>query len=213
MPAERAKVLAAIETKLKGKSLSKNFKDSIASKWAEKIDTDENIDAYIDDREDILLEASSEADRRATEAANKAKGEQKKDEGTPPTDSPPAKPNQEPDSEIAKLTQLVTTLAGTVNAMQQEKQAQSITERFKKDGRLKGVPEFMFKGRIPSKDEDFETAVTELATDYTEFAKQNKLAAFGNDAPPQGQTKNQNEVSGDMKAYLASKKPAQETAK
>lgn len=208
MPVEKGKVLTAIEAKLKGKSLSKNFKENIATKWAEKIDTDENIDSYIEDREDILLEASSEADRRATEAAQKAKGEQKKDDGAPPADpaTPPAKtPGTEPKSEIDELKELVKSLAGTVTTMQQQRTQETITERFRKDERLKGVPEFMFKGRIPAKEEDFETAVTELAADYTDFAKQNKLAAFGNDTPPAGKGGAAGKVDKDLLAFAAKK--------
>jgi hypothetical protein len=51
---------------------------------------------------------------------------------------------------------------------------------------LKGIPEFMFKGRIPTKEEEFDNAVQELKTDYTTFADANKLTNIGLDQPGGG---------------------------
>jgi len=197
MAVEAQRVKDRLKAKFGTVQLSNQRLDAIAAKLAPKIADeaeDDLIDGELSDLNDLypFLEIKKADDR----AANEKHKQQQSAASTNPTPAQPSanqntddKANQEPESEIAKLTQLVTTLVGTVNAMQQEKQAQTITDRFKKDERLKGVPEFMFKGRIPSKEDDFETAVTDLATDYTEFAKQNKLAAFGNDAPPAGNGK------------------------
>lgn len=205
MAVEKGKVLLKLEEILKGKSASKNFKENIASKWADKIETDEDIETYINDREDILLEASSEADRRATEAAQKAKAPEPKPEPTPKD----VEPKPEPKSEMDELKELVKSLSGTVQTMQQQRTQETITERFLKDERLKGIPDFVLKRAIPKSEEDFDTAVTELATEYTEFAKKEKLSSFGNDAPPNANQPKPNELSADMKAYMASKKPAE----
>jgi hypothetical protein len=58
-----------------------------------------------------------------------------------------------------------------------------LIERFENHPDLKGIPTFMFKGRIPTSEDDFETAVNELKTDYTSFATENKLSALGMDIP------------------------------
>ena len=72
MAVEKGKVLAELELKTKGKSLSKIAKDKIAAKWADKINSDEEIASYVDDQADLLDEMAAEADRRATEATKKA---------------------------------------------------------------------------------------------------------------------------------------------
>ncbi len=191
MAVEKGKVLTAIDAKFKGKSLSKNFKDSLATKWAAKIETDEDIDAYIEDREDVILEASTEADRRATQAAKKAKEEAaaavtgKKDdnEDEEPIDDPTM-----PAWAKAMMNQN-KALAEEISSFKQSRQAETLADRFHKDPRLKDVPEFVRKRAIPTKEEDFESAVTELHTEYSKFATDNKLQAFGGDTPPSGGNK------------------------
>src|SRR5690606_25812043 len=148
MAVEKGKVLAAIETKFKGKSLTKNFKENIAAKWAEKIEKDDDIDGYIEDREDLILEASAEADRRAVAAAKKAKEEaaeavnpEKKDEKKPTEvkvdDSTP---------EWAKaLIEQNKALSDKINAFEQAGKAKAIEDKFISDERLKHVPKYARK--------------------------------------------------------------------
>lgn len=181
MAVEKDKVLAAIELKFKGKSITKTFKENIAAKWAAKIESEEEIDNYIDDREDVILEAVSEADRRATDAVNKSKSKQ------PEPQDPPAPPKDDDDTETPKwakgILAKLEAAEAKINGFEAAQKTKSITERFKSDERLKGVPELMFKGRIPQTEEEYETAVTELATDFTTFAEQAKLTTFGKDNP------------------------------
>lgn len=208
MAVDKGKVLAALEIKFKGKSLTKNFKDKIAEKWAAKIETDEEIDAYIEDREDVILEASTEADRRATQAATKARQEAadaaagKKPETetkAPPTDDLPADT-----PEWAKAIILEAKAArAEVAELKAARQTETIADRFKKDERLKGIPEFMLKGRIPQKEDDLETAITELVADFKPYAEQNKLAAFGGDAPATGNKQAANGVKEASKEQVA----------
>jgi len=192
MAVEKGKVLAAIEAKFKGKSLTKNFKENLATKWADKIENDEGIDAYIEDREDTILEASNEADRRATQAAQRARQEAAdaaagKKPGEEDKSKTPTVPEDAPEwakALVNQMTQQNQKLQEEISAFKTARQTESLADRFKKDERLKGIPEFALKGYIPTKEEDFETAVTSLATEYGEFAKTNKLGSFGKDAPP-----------------------------
>ncbi len=181
---EKGKVLAAIETKLKGKSLSKNFKDNLATKWAEKIETDEEIDEYVENREDVLFEASAEADRRAVAAAKKAKEtpEKKEEQEEPEID------NEAPAWAKALIKQN-QTLASRLESFESQQKHQTISERFKKDERissLKGVQEHMFKGRIPQTEEEYEAAVEEFISDWKPFLEKVVLEEQGGDTPPSG---------------------------
>lgn len=191
MAVEKGKLLIAINKKFEGKSLSKTFKENLAEKWAVKIDNETDIDAYIDDREDVILEASTEADRRATDAVKKLtpskqeiKTEIKTEEVT--IDDAP---------EWAKaLIAQNKTLEAKINGFETQQTQKTLTERFKSHAELKGIPEFMFKGRIPSTEDELETAVAELKTDYSAFATENKLSILGNDVPNTGVGTNSSQV-------------------
>ncbi len=191
MAVEKGKLLIAINKKFEGKSLSKTFKENLAEKWAVKIDNETDIDAYIDDREDVILEASTEADRRATDAVKKltpSKQEIKteiKTEEVIIDDAP----------EWAKaLIAQNKTLEAKINGFETQQTQKTLTERFKSHAELKGIPEFMFKGRIPSTEDELETAVAELKTDYSAFATENKLSILGNDVPNTGVGTNSSQV-------------------
>jgi len=195
MAVEKGLVLTAIEAKFKGKSISKTFKDNLATKWAAKIDNDTDIDAYVDDREDVVLEAVREADQRVTDAVKKLTPAPKPEDKT-------QKELEEIDTEgmtsfekmmLAKFGQLETKIIG----FETQQKTQSLSERFRKDERLKGVPEFILNKSIPTSDDEFETAVETLATEYKSFAETNKIVApvagseipGGGNTPPVGQTK------------------------
>lgn len=186
MAVEKGKVLAAIETKFKGKSLTKNFKENIAAKWAEKIEKDEDIDGYIDDREDLILEASAEADRRAVAAAKKAKEEaaeavnpEKKDEKK----AEEVKVDENTPDWAKKLIDQNKSLAERLEKFEAAGKAKTIAEKFASDDRVKNIPEFIRKGYVPESDDDYETKVTELSEAYKTFADQNKLKVYANDKP------------------------------
>lgn len=168
MAVEAKKVLAQIELKFKGKSLSKDFKKNLAEKLALKIDNDTDIEGYIDDREDIILETSAEGDRRATTATNNAKSDAVKKL----TDVVEKAPADEDDESLkdapawAKaLIKQNKALETKMQEMEAAKSVQTISERFKNDERLKGIDAKLLKGRFPTKDEDFEAAVLEAVED------------------------------------------------
>jgi len=207
MAVQEGLVLTAINKKFEGKSISKTFKENLAKKWAVKIDNETDIDDYINDREDVVLEASTEADRRATEAVKKltplkteVKTEDKVDEIKVADDAP----------EWAKaLIQQNKNLEAKISGFETQQSQKTLTERFKSNPELKGIPEFMFKGRIPTTEEEFASAVSELKTDYTAFATENKLSILGSDVPNTGSNFKPNEkseVSPAIKAFAESQK-------
>lgn len=185
MAIEKGLVLAAIELKLKGKSASKNFKENIAAKWAEKIETDADLDSFIEDREDVLLEACSEADRRATAATAKAKEEAGKPNSPVKEDEKPAIPDDAPEWAKALIKQN-ETMSAKLDTFESKQKTQSIAERFNSDERTKGIPDIIRRSFLPKSDDDFETQVEALVTEYKPFAEKHKLAAFGKDTPGSG---------------------------
>jgi hypothetical protein len=189
MAVDVKKVSDAIELKFKGKSLSKDFKKALATKWAEKIDNDADIDTYINDREDIILETANEGDRRVTAALKKAettKGKEKDDviveeEDEDLKDAPPW---------AKALVKQNKELAGKVQAFETEKSQQTIAQRFSSDPRLKGIDPKLYKGRVPKTEEEFEERVLEIAEDLKDFVKEEVAggnnpggSAFGKDKP------------------------------
>jgi hypothetical protein len=208
MAVEKAKVLVAIELKFKGKSISKIIKENLAEKWAVKIDNETDIDDYINDREDVVLEASTEADRRATEAVKKLTPSKTPIEGAPIV--------KEVIDETEGMTpfekmmlQKFGALETKITGFETQQSQKTLSERFKSSPEWKGVPEFMFKGRIPTTEEEFASAVSELKTDYTAFATENKLSILGSDVPNTGSNFKPNEkseVSPAIKAFAESQK-------
>lgn len=197
MAVEKGKVKAALDAKFKGKSVSKELKDSLAARWADKIENDEGIDTYINDREDDILDAAKEADRRATAAAEKAKKEAADAVTGKPKPEPNAEPQSDPDMPAwaKQLLDANKTLTEKVSAFEASKSAESIAERFRKEERLKGIPEMMFKGRVPKSEEEYDAAVEELSKDYQDFATTNKVQRLGADSPGKATT-----TGGDPKA-------------
>lgn len=195
--ADKGLVLKAIEAKLKGKSLSKNFKENLATKWAEKIENDDDIDAYVDDREDLLLEASSEADRRAVAAAKKAKEDAGK--ADPKKEEEKVEVDDDAPEWAKALIKQNQALASKIETFESQQKSQTIAERFKKDERisqLKGLPDHAFNGRIPKTEEEYDQAVEGLVNDWKPFLEKHKLGEQGGDQPASGKGGN---TGGDVK--------------
>ena len=189
MAVPKDKVIAAINKKVNG-SLTKDFKQAIAAKMADKIENEDGIDAYIDDHMDFFTETQAEADRRVT-IAKATPAEKPKDE--------PAQAAQDANTPeyLKPLLSKLESLSTQIEGMKAEKNAQSLSERFSKDERLKEVNPVFLKGRVPATEEQYETAVSEAATDWTAIATTTNLQNFGKDKP--GSNATQRQVSGETK--------------
>jgi len=219
MPADRAKVLAALNTKFKGKSVDKNYKESIATTWAAKIADDDGIDDFINDREDDVLAYMKAKDAAVNAATAKAKQDI--------ADKVSDKPEETTEEEIVdptmpawakKLLDQNKTLSQELSTFKSAQSQQSIAERFRKDAKEKGIPEAWIKRSIPPTDADYEAALNELTADYTQFATDNKLSMIGNDAPSGngvigGAAASQGKVDSDLASFAKSKSEALTTSK
>lgn len=182
---EAAKIKARLRVKFPKANLSTKRLDEISAKLAKKPEDgadDDAIDAVLEDYNDngaMTFEEIAKTDDKvrtleARKSAAVAEVEVEEDE---------------PTTEIGKLMKVVSGLANTINTMQQQSTQQTIAQRFSKDERLKGIPQFMLKGRVPTKDEDFETTIEDILADWTPYAEKNKLDAFnGEDVPPGSET-------------------------
>jgi len=194
------KVLAVLNAKLQGKSVTKTYKERLAEKWAAKIENEEDIETYVSDREDDILEAAADGDRRAQSATKTAKQEAadmltgKSGDENPKEITPDPNMPEYMKAFMAK----VDNLAEKVTGFEQKQSSQSLSEKFAKDERLKDVNPIFYKGRIPTSEEQFEAAVTEVATDWAAIAGTANFAQFGKDVPgsaagaqkrPSGETK------------------------
>lgn len=171
MAIEKAKVLAALQLKFKGKSISKTFLDKLATRYCAKIETDADMDDYINDREDDILDGAAEADRRVQAATKKpaegGKPEVKKDvievDDDELKDAPPY---------VKAMMAQMKGMNETINKLNADKTADTLSTRFLKDERLNGLDPKLLKGRFPKTEEEFEDAVTEAAEDLKDFVKE-----------------------------------------
>lgn len=183
MAVEAAKIKARLRALFPKANLSTKRLDEISAKLAKKPEdgaTDAQIDEVLNDYNDngamTFEEIAKSDDKIRTLEAGKPK---------PKTEEVVIE-EDEPTTEMGKLMKMVQGLTQTVTTLQQNNTQQTISQKFAADKRLKGIPEFMFKGYVPTKDEDYEAAVEGLIEVYKPFAEKNKLSAFGDDFPGSG---------------------------
>lgn len=191
MAVEKEKVVTALNVMYKGKPLSKDFKDKLATAYAPLIDNDTDIDDYLKERDVIITAMIPEIDKRVTDAVKKAKATSK--DGDDPKEIDPEEdeyeaamrdPNTTPAMKLI-LKDLQQT-KGELATIKAEKSQSSIEDRFRNHADLKGLPEFMFVGRIPKNDDEFEAKLEEAKTAYGELRKISpNLPELGNDDPAQ----------------------------
>jgi len=190
MAVPKDKVAAALGVKYRGKSISKTLVNDLATDWAEKIEDEAGIDEYINNHDTMINVFIKEADRRATTAAEKARKEasdaaagrqtddQNQGEETIPTDAP------DWFKQFATAqAQQTKVLTDKLAAFEGATQAKTIQERFTKEAKAKGVPDAWIKRSLPGTEADYDTALNDIVTDYTQFATENKLKMIGGDAP------------------------------
>jgi hypothetical protein len=161
----KQKYIAAITAKFAGINVRKDRKAAIADWCIAKYGDDESkIDEALEAYNELMPVKDLASADDAFENKIKAQVPKPKSQDDPkdPPQDPPADPPKDDTPEWAKrLMEEVSQLRG-------EKVKNEI--RNKISGQLKDVPEkFWSKRALPEKDEDIETFVTEVNTDFTEF--------------------------------------------
>lgn len=201
MAVDVSRIKSRLRAKYPKANLSTKRLDEISAKLAKKPEDDADDDAI-----DAILEDYNDNGAMTFEEIAKADDKIRTLEARKPkTDDDEPKPKDQDDDMPAWAKKLMEKVDG----FETSRKAETIAQRFAKDERLKGIPEFMFKGRTPKTEEDFETAVEDLVNDYKPFAERHKLEAFnGEDIPSgadtTGSKKQVKEIDADLAAKIVS---------
>lgn len=178
MAVEVSRVLGRLKALFPKANLSKQRLDVITAKLAKKPEDDAD-DAAIDE----VLQDYNDNGAMTFEEIAKADDKIRTLEASKPVEQgKPAKTVTDPD-EPAWFTKYKEEQEAKIANLEAARTKETIQARFEKDERVKGIPDFIKKGYVPSSDEDFETKVTELVEAYRPFAEKNKLEGFGADTP------------------------------
>ena len=183
MAIEKEKVVTRYKALFGTVGLSQTRLDEISAKLGLKMAdeaTDEDIDARLNEMNDLypFSEIKKNDDRTLNDKNNPnrkpAQVETPKEEVKTETKS---------DDPVLALLQ---EMKGELASLKAEKLHESLEAKFRKDERLKGVPEFMLQMGVPKSEEEYEDKVTTLATNFKDFAVKAKIQEFGGDQTPSG---------------------------
>lgn len=181
MAVDFQKALDNLTTKLKGKSISKTYIKNAATRYAAKIETDADIDDYINERLDDIIEAGVEADRRVNAALKKVeKPDPTKKETDIEIDEDELK---DAPAYVKAMMKQMQGMNETIQTFQKEKTAASVADRFLKHDKLKNIPAKLLKGLTPKElkdDDELETLVSETYEDLKEFETNGSGGSGGN---------------------------------
>jgi hypothetical protein len=159
----KEKIISQLKAKYPGVNLSKARLDAIADKLSPKITEESQIDAKLDELNEIFpfADIAKQDDRvRTLEAKTKE----------PPKPADTNQQNQQPSADQPPADDTpawAKALMEEVRTLKTEKQQQTIQAKLNE--KLKGVPPVFFKGRIPDSEDKIETVAAEILADYTAF--------------------------------------------
>lgn len=188
MAVEKDKVIGRFKSLFGTIGLSNTRLDEISAKLGAKLNddaSDEDIDARLNELNEIypFSEIKKNDDRTLNDKKNPNRNPQPKPE---PKAEPQPKDDDDP---LAQILGVVKNLQTEITTLKSERTAQTISERFKADDRiksLKGVQDHMFKGRVPQTEEEYETAVEEFVQDWKPFLEKNIIQDQKDVTPPSG---------------------------
>lgn len=191
MAVDKNLVKARIKALFPHTNLTTQRLDAIAAKLAEKPEDgadNDAIDAVINEFNDnsyMTIEELAKNDDRLRNLAKKA--------GNPPAERKADVKHDESDDDdpTTLLLKELKSLKEDISSLKAENQQKTIADRFKSDERLKDIPTAMLKGRIPKTEDEIESSIEELVSDWAEISggvedtnQKAKLGRFGKDAPP-----------------------------
>jgi hypothetical protein len=212
-------IVAKFKAKFPAVTLSNKRLDEIADRLSKKVTNEEEIDAKLDEMNELLPFADiQKSDDKIRDLNGKLKtatqpATTSQDQSTSTT----TQDNADDTPAWAKaLVESNQQLAQKLAVMEKEKNQQSMLQKIGAHEKLKTIPEsrrnILLKGRaLPEKDEDLETFVDGFKADYDAFVTEenneglingHKPAGGGSSGPKPG-------ISSDMKEYLAAKKTAE----
>lgn len=166
--------------------------------------TDDEIDEVVKDFNDygpMTFEEIAKADDTVRSLQTKTKTEVKEEVKKEEIKTDPDEPawfKSYREANDAKLAKIET-----------ERTKETVSSKFANDKRVKGIPDFIKAGYIPSSDDEYEDKVTTLVEAYKPFAEKHKLEGFGNDIPPSSEDSSQSKgkakpIDADMAKQIVS---------
>jgi hypothetical protein len=211
-------IVAKFKAKFPAVNLRKKRLDAIADKLSSKITDEAEIDAKLDELNDIFpFQKISEEDDAYFDLKRKVTEQPANKDNTNQSTSTTTQDKADDTPAWAKaLVESNQQLAQKLAVMEKEKNQQTMLQKIGAHEKLKAIPEsrrnILLKGRaLPEKEEDLETFVDGFKADYDAFVTEenneglingHKPAGGGPSGPKPG-------ISSDMKEYLAAKKTAE----
>ena len=166
------KIKAQLKTKFPGVNLSKERLDAIADKLSTKITEESEIDAKLDELNDLypFAEIAKNDDRERT----KKKTEQ-------PKPQPKEQDDNEPD-----LKAMFAELKSKLDSMEKEKHANKLQETLLKKVSEKKIPASFVKGRTIESEDQLDSVLQEIETDFTAVKQELVNQGFSQSTTPIG---------------------------
>lgn len=179
----RDKILAELNKKYLG--LSKKVLGLVADKLAKTVTEETQIEGAVAALENLPISlkefadfVQTEGDTRVTEALKKVKTEKK------PGETEETKTEDDLKDPNAKLFKMIADLSTKVDGFQKEKVQSTLSQKLQASLTEKKIPLQLAKGRVIEKEEDLETAIAEIETDWTTIKQENANAGFGSTTTP-----------------------------
>ncbi|HZF64195.1 MAG TPA: hypothetical protein VEZ55_06920 [Chitinophagaceae bacterium] len=215
----KEKIIARIKAKFPAVNLSKKRLDEISDKLAAKITDENEIDAQLDDYNEIRpLAEIAQTDDKIRDLSNKVKNVTKPTETNDQSSSQQTDTTGTPDDTPAWAKSLVESnqkLAQKLEAFEKEKAISSMQSKLAAHEKLKGISPVFYKGRaLPEKEEDLDTFVEGIVTDFNTFKQEAANTGLTNSgAPASASSATTNKVSSLMQLVQNDKnKTADKTA-
>jgi hypothetical protein len=213
-------IIAKFKAKFPAVTLSNKRLDEIADRLSKKVTNEEEIDAKLDEMNELLPFADiQKSDDKIRDLNGKLKATTTKDPTSQDQSTSTTKKegeNVDDNSGLGQLAQELKLMREELSNMKKKELQQTMLQKIGAHEKLKAIPEsrrnILLKGRaLPEKDEDLETFVDGFKADYDAFVTEenneglingHKPAGGGPSGPKPG-------ISSDMKEYLAAKKTAE----
>lgn len=160
----KEKILAALKTKYSSLGFDASALEQMSEFLGQFVNDETGIEPAVNGAETTLKTFQSLIDKRVTDAVTKVKAEPKPEPKTEPKTEPKAKTENDP-PEWAK------GLMAKIETLERRETQQAMTAKVRAALNEKKIPESFIKGRSLSieKEEDVDTLVKQIETDYTVF--------------------------------------------
>lgn len=149
------KIKAQLRAKFPGVNLSKSRLDAIADKLATKITDEAEIDAKLDELNDLypFADIAKNDDRQRTQQAKPAQ--------------PTAAKTEKEESNEPDIMSMFKAMQEKLDNMEKEKQAAALREQLHAKAAEKKLPKELLKGRTIDSEEQLDQLLTEIEADFT----------------------------------------------